>query len=243
LTERTRSAQAEKLFDLATKAVDAVRYVPPGRLYDPDRADVLKTAGGLACMAAMLDSPNDTWRCAFSPKAAYAVRLLERAKTLNLDQSGQVREQLAVAYALAGRPAEAIRLAEEIRGTRKGSVPFLITLARLLALNDRARDGLDVIQDAVTQGYTDILFHRGGRGVHRAPDPGRLGEVDRGGRELEALPHRHGGLPGLDRDRRRPGAGGGDHGEVGDAADRRRISGAGLDPRGAGCLGGEPAAG
>jgi hypothetical protein len=160
LTERSRAAQSEKLFDLAVKAVDAAKYVPPGRLYDPDRADVLKTAGGLACMAAMLDSPNDTWRCACSPRAAYAVRLLERAKSLNLDQSGQMREQLAVAYALAGRPSEAIRLAEEIRGTRKGSVPFLITLARLLALNDRAKDGLDVIQDAVTQGYTDILFLR-----------------------------------------------------------------------------------
>lgn len=158
LKERTRPAQAEKLFDLAQRAVDAVKYVPPGAVYDPDRADVLRSAAGLACMAALLDSPDDSWRAAYSPKAAYAVRLLERARGYGLDQTGQMREQLTFALALAGRHDEAARLAEEIKGSRKGSVSFLITLARLLAISDNHKEALDALQDAINLGYNDVAF-------------------------------------------------------------------------------------
>ena len=159
--------QADKLFDLAQKAVDAVRYVPPGPVYDPDRADVLRTAGGLACMAAMLDSPDDSWRAAYSPKASYAVRLLERAKTIHLDQGGQVREQLAVAYALAGRPAEAARLANQIKGSRKGSVAFLITLVRLHGDQREPQGRHGRVPGRHQPGVQRRVVHRQKRGLHR----------------------------------------------------------------------------
>jgi hypothetical protein len=158
LKERSKQEQAEKLFGMAQKAVDAVRHVPADKVYDADRADILRSAAGLACMAGLLDSPDDSWRSAYSPKAAYAVRLLEKARTYNLDQGGQVREQLAFAMVLAGRPGEAVRLAEEIKGTRKGSVAFLITLARLMAIADNHKDALDTLQDAINLGYNDVAF-------------------------------------------------------------------------------------
>jgi len=158
LQEKSRQAQADKLFDLAKKAVDAVKYVPPGAAFDADRGEVLRSAAALACMAALLDSPDDSWRNAYSLKAHYAARLLDKARGYNLDQGGQVREQLTMALALSGRHEEAVRLAQEIKGTRKGSMSFLITLARLLAINDNAKEGLDALQDAINMGYNDIGF-------------------------------------------------------------------------------------
>jgi hypothetical protein len=158
LKEKVRADQAKKLFDLALKGIDAVKYVPPGKVYDEDRADVLRSAAALACMAAMLDSPDDSWVKAYSSKAAFAVRVLERAKGYNLDQGGQVREQLTTALALAGRHDEAVRLAGEIKGSRGDSNSFLLTYARLQSIADNTKESLKTLEDAINKGYQDVGF-------------------------------------------------------------------------------------
>jgi hypothetical protein len=156
--ERDRAVQSERLFRNALAMIECIRLIPGGTLYDPDRADILRSAAGLAILAAVLESPDGSWKAALSPKAAFAVRLLNRAGEITIDMDGQIREQKAVAAALSGRYPESLKIADEIRLTRSKVIPFLITYARLQSLNDHHKDGLSVLGDAIGLGYDDIGF-------------------------------------------------------------------------------------
>ncbi|MGL4420667.1 MAG: hypothetical protein ACRCZF_08390, partial [Gemmataceae bacterium] len=150
--------KSEKMFELSVKASEAVQYIPQHSTYDQDRADVLRSAASMACMAAMLEEPSGVWLYTYSPRAAYATRLLDQVKSITIDKDGQVREQQAVAHALAGRFQTALNLAEDIKGQRATSSAFLVLLARLYAMNQKHKEGIDVLEDAIKLGYRDIAF-------------------------------------------------------------------------------------
>ncbi|MBN9119321.1 MAG: hypothetical protein J0I06_09195 [Planctomycetes bacterium] len=165
-------ARADELFALAERAAAAVRLVPPGEVFAYERMEVLRVAVRLACLAAAADAGDGFWCRAFSPRAAYAVRLVDRMGALDrLDVSGEVREQRAVALLLVGRVPEALDQALKIGELRKTSATYHYTLARLysvrsfdpevraLPAKDRPRYGkmaLDSLREAFKFGFSDL---------------------------------------------------------------------------------------
>jgi hypothetical protein len=110
---------------------------------------------------------NDTigreggWADVYSPKAAYAVRVLERVlervRTFDLlDDSGETREQYAISLLLSGRRAEALTTMEEIRENRKTSPTFQYNYARVLGANAKGKDGIAALEDAISLGFGDV---------------------------------------------------------------------------------------
>ena len=131
--------------------------MPAGPVYNADRAELMRSAAGLANLSAVLESKDGGWANVYSPKAAYAARLIERAMEFDrIDGSGESREQLGVALTLAGRKTEALRTLTEVRESRKTSPTFLYNLARVCGVNGKGKDGLVALEDAVAAGYTDV---------------------------------------------------------------------------------------
>lgn len=152
-----RERQSDVLFQLAAQASEAIKYVPAGEVYNPDRAELMRSAAGLANLSAIMESRDGGWANVYSPKAAYATRLIERAMAFDkIDGSGENREQFAVALTLTGRKAEALRYMEEIRESRRTSPTFLYNLARVLGVNGKGKEGLVALEDALAGGFNDV---------------------------------------------------------------------------------------
>ncbi|QEL20992.1 tetratricopeptide repeat protein [Limnoglobus roseus] len=152
-----REKQSDALFQLATQATDAIKFVPGGPIYNADRAELMRSAAGLANLSAIMESKDGGWASVYSPKAAYGARLIERAMEFDrVDGSGESREQLGVALTLAGRKTEALRYLTEIRESRKTSPTFLYNLARVYGVNGMGKEGIAALEDAVAGGFNDV---------------------------------------------------------------------------------------
>jgi hypothetical protein len=124
--------RSSELFALAQKALEAVRFVPPGEVFAYERMEVLRHATRLLCNAARADARDGFWAKAFNPRAAYAVRLIDRIDGLaRLDVTGDLREQRAVALLLVGQLPEALEQALAIGKLRETNGTYHYTLARL----------------------------------------------------------------------------------------------------------------
>jgi hypothetical protein len=165
--EPTDKGRGVKLFDLARQMVEAARLLPAGAVFDFDRADLLRSAASLACLAATAETKKGEWSWAFSPRAAYAVRLLDRCASLDgtkslaaADPTGQLREQRGVALLLVGQAEEAYQQAREIEKLRDSPASH-VTLARLLVAREKRTDddalrALQHLDAAFRGGFTDV---------------------------------------------------------------------------------------
>jgi hypothetical protein len=170
------------LFDLARQTVEAARLLPAGRAFDFERADLLRSAAALACLAAtaeartVLARTGGAWSQAFSPRAAYALRLLELSGALDgtgslaaADPTAQLREQRAVALLLVGQAEEAYQQAKQIEKLREESRSALsrVNLARLLLAREKTTDAdragaLRHLVEAFKGGFGDVQEIWGG---------------------------------------------------------------------------------
>lgn len=155
-----------KLFEFALKMADATKLLPAGAVFDFDRAELLRAAAAMACQAAVAETPKGAWSLARSPRAAYALRLLEltgvldAAQAATADPSGLLREQIAVAWLLLGQTEEAYRQADVIEKVRKGSPLSRVAIARMLAAREKrtpadALRAIAILSEAFKDGYTD----------------------------------------------------------------------------------------
>lgn len=159
----TDSSGPDRVAQLAMKAAEASRLVPPGKIYDFDRVDLLRTAAAIACTAATGETRRGAWARCYSPRAAFAVWLLDQAGADRTDVTGEARERRAVALMLAGRTSEAITQAQEIQSLRKGSPTFHYNLARMYGVRsltsgskDDVKKGLDSLEEAMKKGFCDL---------------------------------------------------------------------------------------
>jgi hypothetical protein len=164
--------RAAAVFELAQKAADAVRLVPPGDIYAPERVEVIRAAARLACMAAGAEAQDGFWCRTFSPRAAYAVRLIDRAGALDeLDVTGELREQRAIALLLTGHLPAALEQAQAVGKLRATSGAYHYALARLhsaqywapevqaLDPKERPRCGkaaLESLEEAFKYGFSNL---------------------------------------------------------------------------------------
>jgi hypothetical protein len=150
--------KADAVFELAKKAVALADAVPPGKLFDRDRAALLWIAGGLAVRAAELERGDRSLAGGYSLPAAFALRVFALADALNvIDIDGDVREQQALAMALLGRTEEAMQKLLDIQDLRKNSPNFHFTLARLYGVRKGGADkALTHIEEAIKTGLSDV---------------------------------------------------------------------------------------
>lgn len=160
------------MFALAQQAVEAARLVPQGELFDFERTQLLRIAAQLACRAAIADLPHLYWCRGYSPRAAFAVRVIDLAGPLDrLDPTGEIREQRALALLLVGRVDAALAQAEAVGKLRATSGSYHFNLARIQSaqfLVDEANDvpeklrpkhgaiALASLETALKYGFTDV---------------------------------------------------------------------------------------
>ncbi len=164
--------RSDELFALARQAADTVRLVPPGEIFAYERAALLRIAAQLACRAAIADTQQGFWCRTYSPRAAYAIRMLDLSGRVDqFDPTGEVREQRAVALLLVGRVSDALEQALAVGEQRATSAAYHYTLARLysaqflvaemngIPIKDQpkyAAMSLESLEKALKLGFRDI---------------------------------------------------------------------------------------
>jgi hypothetical protein len=149
--------QSDKTFALSKQCVAAAKLVPLASIFDTDRAAILWTAGRLAVYAAALEDKEHSWCNTFSPKAAYAVRVFDRATAYQIiDVQGDARELRAWALMLCGRRKDALQQALEVSELRRNSPTFHYHVAELYcALND-TRQASKEFEEAIHCGFLNF---------------------------------------------------------------------------------------
>jgi hypothetical protein len=100
--------QVAKLNALAHEGAQVVRLIPPGAVYNRERATILIQSARWANHAALLASNGRSLSQNYDPNAQYALRLLEKVAEFQLvDVAGEYRCQRVYALAASGRLAEA----------------------------------------------------------------------------------------------------------------------------------------
>lgn len=125
----------ENLYELANKTLAEVRNIPPGAVHDLDRTVMLWRAAEMAVRAAALEFGDErSLREAYSPRAVFALRLLDAAKRYNIiDIGADIRELEMVALALAGMNEEALDVGSKISEARANSALLHFYMAKLYA--------------------------------------------------------------------------------------------------------------
>jgi hypothetical protein len=156
-----RTGKGAVLFVLARQAAALTQLIPPGAVFDTDRADVLGQAAALALIAADLEIGDGSWAGAYSARAAYAVRLLDAALALGAaDATGVLREQRAWALFRAGCPDHAFRQAQELRDARRDAPTFHYNLAKLYCARRDPAAALKALEVAVKAGFSGLSAAR-----------------------------------------------------------------------------------
>ncbi len=129
------SGSAEALLREADDLMTAATLVPRGTIYDRHRAEFVGHSAALATRAAFFQTGTSGWIGGQVPAGAVAVRRWRTYAALNpIDGNGEVRQQLAVAMAYAGRCDDALRLAREISRLRANDDQFCTAFASLLSI-------------------------------------------------------------------------------------------------------------
>ncbi len=162
-----RRQKSENLLRLAKECARAVRLVPPERVFDRPRLTILYRAALLACEAADAELEGESWVGAYSPAAAYAVRLIDvfNGYSRFFELSGELRERRAWALAQCGRPDEAFDQAVAVKDLRKDQPEFGVKLARLYCRRGGTADAKANAKEAMrwldiavrSAGFVDIL--------------------------------------------------------------------------------------
>ncbi len=169
-----RRAKAEELLRVAKECARAARLVPPIRAYDGSRIKILTCAALLAERAAQIELEGESWGAAYSPAAAYAVRLIDACESFkeHISLSGFRREWRAWALGQSGRVNDGIQQALAVREQQQKFPEYGFNLARLYGYrNNRvnnhavdAQEAMTWLDFAVRMGWNDIA------GMNKNPD-------------------------------------------------------------------------
>ncbi|MBX9584918.1 MAG: hypothetical protein K2X87_31830 [Gemmataceae bacterium] len=190
--EDENDRNARDLYRLGRRVAEAARWVPPDRLFDGDRVDLLTAAAQLVARAVGrdLDGPADPhrpqeWSQGFHPWADYGARLTDLALAFGQehDPAGRARTVRATLLYQRGLADAATAQLDRIAGMPCPDPDLQFVRARVYAASERADDALAALREAFRLGFSDP------KRVYRDP---HLAQLVNGptGRKLVA-PHVH----------------------------------------------------
>jgi len=144
------------LFTAAKELTAAVKLVPPGKVFDGDRAKLLEIAAGLALQAAEHDEA-----AAGKEEVEYAWSALQTAQALVAEALDATTGHLLMAGIKNGRDAEVLATAQAAVRRDPNSALARFLLARVQCAMGDSADGLDQLEFAVKQlGFDDMVTAR-----------------------------------------------------------------------------------
>lgn len=160
LVRESADTDAEIAYRLAREAAALIPLVPPGDIFNCDRATLLSAAASIIMTRAVeLESGDCGLGETYSEKAAFAVALLDRALAQTPDDpGGRLGEQRAAALAQCGRMDEALGQARGVVAKQPNLATAHYLLARLECFAGNVDAGLDQLERAVvTLGFRDLV--------------------------------------------------------------------------------------
>ncbi len=158
LTSVPPTQRATEWFTLASEMMLLTQQVPPGAVYDKDRAALLGMATDLGLRAIVIERGTKSWEKSDNKKALVLLSWLEAALRFDpQDRTGMLREQKAWALCEYGRMRDGYLLAQEIKPIRGHSPRFRIQLARAAHCVGRSNEALEEVAIAIERlGLADL---------------------------------------------------------------------------------------
>lgn len=167
-TVNDRADRADRLVALAREAEAAVRDVPPGAVFDGDRAFVLTTAADLVHRAVATATGPLRWSEAHDPRAEYGVRLADAALAYGVayDANGEARAARAWLLFQRGMYQAA---ADEGKGAAAARPADPVTQYNLARVYGKTLSGktaqdtypaLEAVEKALKAGFYDLAAAR-----------------------------------------------------------------------------------
>jgi hypothetical protein len=152
------AATGEALLVQAMEVAETVRWVPTGKEFDLDRADVLHAAAAVSYEGLEREAgPTGHWAVSHHPYARFTTLLLDEALNLGVsDGTGNLRELRAWSLFRAGELDQAYEQSKEIAGLRQTSARYHFNHARLAAALGKTRESLDGLETAIKNGFSRL---------------------------------------------------------------------------------------
>jgi hypothetical protein len=148
----------EQWFGDGERIAKMASFLPAGKAFDGERAELLGIASDLILRSAQLETGPRSWKGLASAKAAAALPILEAALRFDpSDTAGVLREQKALACCLSGRIDLGYQLAATLRPVRGESHKFRFLLARAAFLTGHDEEAIGELEVGIERlGMTDI---------------------------------------------------------------------------------------
>lgn len=159
MKDKVNASRGDQVFRVAVRLAEAATALPDEPIFDFDRMDLYRVTASIASLAVFAESLPGTRGKVCSPRAMFAVRLLDTVKTLaTIDKTGQAREQRALCLMLSGRISDAIVESESVRALRKSSPTFWYNLSRMYAVRSEGYFADRTVEPAADQAQSLNAF-------------------------------------------------------------------------------------